>query len=46
MFDLPGKKLKIWKISFLVTITVGQSSIQFFPNLLYENDLILIRSNC
>ena len=29
------------KIYFLVRITVGQSSIQFFLSLLYKNDCIL-----
>ena len=38
MFTSTGKKLKI---SFLITITIGQSSMQFFPSLLFIHDQIL-----
>ena len=41
MFALPGKNLKIWKMSLSVTITVSQCSMQFFPSLLFKNDQIL-----
>ena len=44
LFNTYSKK-KCWlyqgKISFLVTITVGQSLMQFFPSLLFKNDRIL-----
>ena len=29
---------KIYKCFFLITITAGQSSTQFFPSLLFKND--------
>ena len=41
MFTLPEKNLKIRKMSILVTITVGQSSMQFIPHLFSENNRIL-----
>ena len=41
MFALPGKNLQTYKMSFLVIITVGRSSMQFFPSLLLKNNRIL-----
>ena len=41
MFAFPEKNFKICKISFLVTIIVGQSPMQFFQSLLFKNDRIL-----
>ena len=40
-FISPGRNVKILKIPFLVTITVGQSLMQFFPNFLFKDDQIL-----
>ena len=38
---IPEKNLKILKVPCLATITVGQSSMQFFPRLLFNNYYIL-----
>ena len=42
MFSLLRKNLKIKKMSSLITIAVGQSSMHSFPSLLFKNDRILI----
>ena len=38
---MAGEKLKNIKNVLFITIIIGQSSMQFFPSLLFKNDWIL-----